>query len=98
MFSFSSGHEVVIVKGGQRVCGSGCALGNAPLVQSKSYFEVKLQQGGVWAIGLATRNTDLDRVHGMLQNPKKMFLPFLFDFIKRLMNLITLEKILFYNR
>ncbi|XP_077293835.1 SPRY domain-containing protein 7 [Arctopsyche grandis] len=58
------GHEVVIVKGGQRVCGSGCALGNAPLVQSKSYFEVKLQQGGVWAIGLATRNTDLDRVHG----------------------------------
>lgn len=60
-----SGHEVVIVKSGQRVCGSGCALGNAPLVQSKSYFEVKLQQGGVWAIGLATRNTDLDRVHGM---------------------------------
>lgn len=58
------GHEVVIVKGGTRVCGSGGALGNAPLVQSKAYFEVKLQQGGVWAVGLATRHTDLDRVHG----------------------------------
>ncbi|CAH2099683.1 unnamed protein product [Euphydryas editha] len=58
------GHEIVIVKGGQRVCGSGCALGNAPLVQNKSYFEVKLQQGGVWAVGLATREADLNRVHG----------------------------------
>ncbi|KAL4705005.1 hypothetical protein ACJJTC_009793 [Scirpophaga incertulas] len=58
------GHEVVVVKGGQRVCGSGCALGNAPLVQNKAYFEVKLQQGGVWAVGLATRETDVNRVHG----------------------------------
>ncbi|KAJ8974924.1 hypothetical protein NQ317_010207 [Molorchus minor] len=40
------GYEVVIVKGGQRVCGAGAALGNAPLVQSKSYFEVKIQQSG----------------------------------------------------
>ncbi|RZC39922.1 SPRY domain-containing protein 7 [Asbolus verrucosus] len=45
------GYEVVIVKGGQRVCGAGAALGNAPLVQSKSYFEVKVQQGGAWSIG-----------------------------------------------
>lgn len=57
---------MVIIKGGQRVCGSGCALGNAPLVQNKSYFEVKLQQGGVWAVGVATRETDLNRVHGNL--------------------------------
>lgn len=55
-----------MVKGGQRVCGSGCALGNAPLVQNKAYFEVKLQQGGVWAVGLATRETDLQRVHGKI--------------------------------
>lgn len=55
---------MVIIKGGQRVCGSGCALGNAPLVQNKAYFEVKLQQGGVWAVGVATRETDLNRVHG----------------------------------
>ncbi|OWR43224.1 SPRY domain-containing protein 7 [Danaus plexippus] len=62
--SLHMGHEIVIVKGGQRVCGSGCALGNAPLVQNKAYFEVKLQQGGVWAVGLATREADLNRVHG----------------------------------
>lgn len=55
---------MVVVKGGQRVCGSGCALGNFPLVQNKAYFEVKLQQGGVWAVGLATRDADLNRVHG----------------------------------
>jgi hypothetical protein len=41
-----SGHEVVIVKNGQRICGSGGALGSAPLVQSKAYFEVKIQQSG----------------------------------------------------
>ncbi|KAK4880798.1 hypothetical protein RN001_008944 [Aquatica leii] len=58
------GYEVVIVKGGQRVCGAGAALGNAPLVQSKSYFEVKVQQGGSWAIGLATRQTDLSLTQG----------------------------------
>ncbi|KAB0797524.1 hypothetical protein PPYR_08517 [Photinus pyralis] len=58
------GYEVVIVKGGQRVCGAGAALGNAPLVQSKSYFEVKVQQGGLWSIGLATRQTDLSLTQG----------------------------------
>lgn len=60
----------MIVKGGQRVCGAGAALGNAPLVQSKSYFEVKIQQGGTWSIGLATRQTDLSLTQGMLQNVK----------------------------
>lgn len=50
----------MIVKNGLRVCGRGGALTNAPLAQSKSYFEVKIQQGGIWAIGLATRTTDLN--------------------------------------
>jgi hypothetical protein len=59
-----AGYEVVIVKGGQRVCGAGAALGNAPLVQSKSYFEVKVQQGGSWSIGLSTRQTDLSLTKG----------------------------------
>ncbi|KAJ8939931.1 hypothetical protein NQ318_007859 [Aromia moschata] len=58
------GYEVVIVKGGQRVCGAGAALGNAPLVQSKSYFEVKIQQSGSWSVGLATRQTDLSLTQG----------------------------------
>lgn len=55
---------MVIVKGGHRVCGAGAVLGNAPLVQSKSYFEVKVQQGGTWAIGLATRQTNLSLTQG----------------------------------
>ncbi|GAB0094817.1 SPRY domain-containing protein 7 [Sergentomyia squamirostris] len=58
------GHEVVIVKNGQRVCGSGGVLATAPLVQSKSYFEVKIQQSGQWSIGLATRNADLNKTKG----------------------------------
>lgn len=60
------GYEVVIVKGGQRVCGAGAALGNAPLVQSKSYFEVKVQQSGTWSVGLATRQTDLSLTQGKI--------------------------------
>lgn len=48
------------MKNGLRICGSGGALTNAPLVQSKSYFEVKIQQGGIWGIGLARRDTDLN--------------------------------------
>ncbi|XP_054271477.1 SPRY domain-containing protein 7 [Macrosteles quadrilineatus] len=58
------GHEVVIIKNGLRICGSGGALCTAPLVQSKSYFEVKLQQSGVWGVGLATRNTDINAAPG----------------------------------
>lgn len=52
------------MKSGQRLCGAGAALGNAPLVQSKAYFEVKIQQGGSWSIGLATRQTDLSLTQG----------------------------------
>lgn len=39
-------------------------LATAPLVQSKSYFEVKIQQSGSWSIGLATRQADLSRKWG----------------------------------
>lgn len=39
-------------------------MATAPLVQSKSYFEVKLQQSGHWSIGLATRKTDLNKPKG----------------------------------
>lgn len=63
--STKMGHEVVVVKGGTRACGSGGALATAPLVQSKSYFEVKLQQSGHWAIGVATTKTDLESRGGM---------------------------------
>jgi len=42
----SMGHEAVVVKQGLRLCGSGAALGNTPILQDKAYFEVKLQQAG----------------------------------------------------
>ncbi|KAG1708538.1 SPRY domain-containing protein 7 [Nymphon striatum] len=59
--STSLSNEVVIVKNGQRICGSGGALGNAPIVQNKAYFEVKLQQSGIWGIGVATYDVDLNK-------------------------------------
>ena len=37
----------MIVKSKRRLCGTGAALANAPLVQDKSYFEVKIQTGGM---------------------------------------------------
>jgi hypothetical protein len=39
-------------------------MATAPLVQSKSYFEVKLQQGGNWSIGVATQSADLNNTKG----------------------------------
>lgn len=42
----SAGNEVVIVKNGTRICGSGGVLCTAPIVQNKCYFEVKVQQSG----------------------------------------------------
>ena len=36
----------MIVKNGRRICGTGAALANAPIVQDKAYFEVKIQSAG----------------------------------------------------
>ncbi|XP_065841114.1 SPRY domain-containing protein 7-like [Oscarella lobularis] len=54
------GPDCVIVKGGKRVCGTGAALANAPIVQNKAYFEMKIQSGGIWGVGLATVKSKLD--------------------------------------
>jgi hypothetical protein len=56
------GYGVVIVKNGHRICGTGAAIANAPIAQNKAYFEAKLQSSGVWGIGLATRNCDVQKV------------------------------------
>ncbi|XP_013785536.1 SPRY domain-containing protein 7-like isoform X1 [Limulus polyphemus] len=56
------GQDVVLVKNGLRICGSGGALANYPLVQNKAYFEVKLQQNGLWGVGLANSEVDLNHV------------------------------------
>nr|KAF6375435.1 SPRY domain containing 7 [Pipistrellus kuhlii] len=37
------GTDVVIVKNGRRICGTGGCLASAPLHQNKSYFEFKIQ-------------------------------------------------------
>nr|CAG4638771.1 EOG090X0EPP [Cyclestheria hislopi] len=56
------GQEVVIVKNGTRICGTGGALGSAPIMQDKAYFEVRLQQSGVWGIGLGTEKANLNSI------------------------------------
>ena len=35
-------------------------LANAPLVQNKSYWEVKIQSAGVWGLGVATKKAGLE--------------------------------------
>ncbi|XP_014244246.1 SPRY domain-containing protein 7 [Cimex lectularius] len=67
------GHEVVLIKNLVRVCGSGGTLCTAPLVQNKSYFEVKVQQGGVWGVGVATRSADLNKPPGGLDSESWVF-------------------------
>ncbi|OQR68608.1 SPRY domain-containing protein 7-like [Tropilaelaps mercedesae] len=56
------GENAVIVKNGHRLCGSGASLANHPIAQNKAYFEVKLQQGGMWGVGIATRDVDLNNL------------------------------------
>jgi hypothetical protein len=57
---------VVVLKNGKRICGSGGAILNQALLQSKSYFEVKVQQTGHWSVGLCTLNADLNKTRGGL--------------------------------
>lgn len=46
LFWFISGNDVVIVKNGHRICGTGAAISTVPIVQNKAYFEAKVQQTG----------------------------------------------------
>uniref|UniRef100_A0A4W4HF75 SPRY domain-containing protein 7 n=1 Tax=Electrophorus electricus TaxID=8005 RepID=A0A4W4HF75_ELEEL len=56
------GTDVVVVKRGRRICGTGGCIANAPLHQNKSYFEFKIQSTGVWGIGVATQKANLNQV------------------------------------
>ena len=47
LFFCFSGNDVVIVKNGRRICGTGAALANAPIAQNKAYFEIKIQCTGL---------------------------------------------------
>ncbi|KAI4885925.1 hypothetical protein NFI96_030895 [Prochilodus magdalenae] len=62
-FAFAfPGTDVVIVKSGRRICGTGACHANAPLHQNKSYFEFKIQSTGVWGVGVATQKVNLNQV------------------------------------
>ena len=59
--TYRMGNDVVIVKNGHRICGSGAALATAPIHQDKAYFEVKVQQASnIFGVGLATKKTNLN--------------------------------------
>ncbi|EYC08703.1 hypothetical protein Y032_0064g3487 [Ancylostoma ceylanicum] len=57
-----SGKDVVILKEGERICGTGAALGTLPIVQNKAYFQVDVQQNGTWGVGLGNSHSPLDAV------------------------------------
>ncbi|KAK5978500.1 SPRY domain-containing protein 7 [Trichostrongylus colubriformis] len=57
-----SGKDVVIVKEGERICGTGGALGTLPIAQNKAYFQVNIQQNGAFGIGLGNAHANLDTV------------------------------------
>ena len=48
--TITAGHEAVIVKNGLRLCGTGGARATTAIQQNKAYWEVKLQQSGVWEV------------------------------------------------
>jgi hypothetical protein len=64
---------VLILKGGHRICGSGSALANNPITQSKAYFEVKVQQNGLWSVGLCTREANLNCIPFAVNQPTLLF-------------------------
>uniref|UniRef100_A0A0N4ZRU1 SPRY domain-containing protein 7 n=1 Tax=Parastrongyloides trichosuri TaxID=131310 RepID=A0A0N4ZRU1_PARTI len=60
--SKNMGSEVVLLKNGTRVCGNGGVIATVPIEQNKAYFEVKIQQSGVWGIGLANKSANLNEI------------------------------------
>ncbi|XP_017729237.1 PREDICTED: SPRY domain-containing protein 7 isoform X1 [Rhinopithecus bieti] len=62
IFRMLLGTDVVIVKNGRRICGTGGCLASAPLHQNKSYFEFKVQSTGIWGIGVATQKVNLNQI------------------------------------
>ncbi|XP_023667151.1 SPRY domain-containing protein 7-like isoform X3 [Paramormyrops kingsleyae] len=56
------GSDVVVIKSGRRICGTGGCLSNAPLHQNKSYFEIKIHSMGLWGVGLATPIANLNQI------------------------------------
>ena len=59
---FCLGTDVVIVKNGRRICGTGGCLASAFLHQNKGYFDFKIQSTGIWGIGVATQKVNLNQI------------------------------------
>ena len=47
------GDDVEVVGDGYTISGQGTVLGEAPLVQGKTYFEVTVKKVGLFGVGLA---------------------------------------------
>ena len=41
------------VKNGSRLCGTGAVKASTPILQNKAYWEVKVQQSGIWSCGVS---------------------------------------------
>jgi SPRY domain len=54
----------VIESEGARLAGRGCCIANAPLVQGKSYFEVRVDELGTVHVGVASRKLDFSQPLG----------------------------------
>jgi len=59
------GQEAVVVKNGSRLCGTGAARASTPILQNKAYWEVKIQQSGIWSCGVGTPGCDLNKNLGL---------------------------------
>uniref|UniRef100_A0A183SSQ0 SPRY domain-containing protein 7 n=1 Tax=Schistocephalus solidus TaxID=70667 RepID=A0A183SSQ0_SCHSO len=60
----SAGQYVVVLKNNTRICGTGGARANTPILQDKAYFEVKVQTSGSWAVGLCLSRVRFLHVFG----------------------------------
>lgn len=58
------GSEAVLVKNATRLCGTGGVRATAPIQQNKAYWEVKIQQSGIWSCGVGLRSCDLNKTLG----------------------------------
>ncbi|XP_055343743.1 SPRY domain-containing protein 7-like [Paramacrobiotus metropolitanus] len=56
------GDEVVIIKNGSRLCGSGGCIATTSVNQDKAYFEVKIQRDGQWGIGLSLGSINVNNI------------------------------------
>ena len=50
------------IENGLTIAGTGSVLGDSPVLQDKGYFEVTIKTEGTFAVGVATKESDLKGV------------------------------------